>query len=360
MDLTAFLEARMGEGPSGENLEYDHEFMQLQIAAQPGEEKQAGADIIAASEPDYRDVATRATAVLERAHDLRAAVMLAAAVLNTEGLSGFVEVLAYIRGCLERYWDTCHPQLDADDDNDPTMRINALQGLSDRAGVMAASAPVMVALRRTPLTNSRNFGRFGLRDILIASGELTAADGQAGVDRATVAAAFADSGDLANGQTLDRIKQAQDHVKAIEAVFSRQTPGYGPDLDELRRMLSVMARHVGEHVSQAVETGADNDAASDQGGTSGPSARVATTLRRAGGAVAAIQGSIETAEDARAALQQVIVFFQTYEPSSPVPLILERAKRLVGADFITIMKDMAPSGLDSVNMIGGIDGDQDD
>jgi type VI secretion system protein ImpA len=43
-----------------------------------------------------------------------------------------------------------------------------------------------------------------------------------------------------------------------------------------------------------------------------------------------------------------------------VPIILERAKRLVGADFLTIMKDLAPDGLVSVMNIGGIKPSDDD
>ena len=355
MDLTALLEARDSGTPSGENLEYDFDFLQLQIAAQPGQEKQAGSEFIAASEPDHKDVEIRAMAILERSHDLRAAVMLAAAVLHTRGLAGFVEVLAYIRGCLEQHWETCHPQLDPDDDNDPTMRINALQGLSDRAGVMAASSQVAMALRRAPLTDSRTFGRFGLRDLLVASGEMTVADGQAGVDQATVMAAFADTGDAANARTLDAIKAAQSHVTAVEAVFSSRTPGYGPDLDDLRRMLQQMARLVGNHVGAALEeTEADPVAGPENTVT------VASAPRRAVQGGAAMPGSIDTAEDARAALDKVMAYFKQHEPSSPVPLILERAKRLVGADFMTIMKDMAPGGLDSVKMIGGIGDDLDD
>jgi type VI secretion system protein ImpA len=351
MDLTALLEARHGEGPSGDNLEYDADFLQLQIAAQPGEERQAGSEIIAAAEPDHRDVEARALAILDRSHDLRAAVMLAAAVLNTKGLAAFAEVLAYVRGCLETHWDTCHPQLDADDDNDPTMRINALQGLSDRAGVVAGSTPVAVALRRVPLTNSRGFGRFGLRDLLIASGELTVADG-AGIDQATVTAAFADTGDEANAATLAAIRAAQGHAKAIEAVFADRTPGYGPDLDDLRRALSQMARLVGDHVGSAPDAADTDDTEADDDAPTAPARRAS---RGAG-----MPGQIETAEDARAAIDSVIGYFERHEPSSPVPLILERAKRLVGADFMTIMRDMAPGGLDSVMMISGASGDRDD
>lgn len=351
MDVNALLEARSGERPSGDNLEYDFDFMQLQILAQPGEERQAGSEILAAQEPDHREVETAALAVLERSHDLRAAVILAAATLNTKGLAGFVEVLAYIRGCLEQYWDTCHPQLDADDDNDPTMRINALQGLADREAVMAASCPVAVALRKAPLTSSRNFGRLGLRDLLIASGELAAVNGQGSVDQTTVSAAFADTGDAANGQMLAAIKEAQGHVKAIEAVFASQTPGYGPDLDGLRRMLQQMGRFVADHAGAPAAQDGDAIDVDDMAVEDAPVAR------RGGGG--AMPGLIETAHDARAALDKIIAYFNRHEPSSPVPIILERAKRLVGADFMTIMKDMAPAGLESVKMISGID-DQDD
>lgn len=346
MDLEALLAARDGDEPSGENLEYDFDFMQLQIAAEPGQERQAGAEILAAEDPDFKDVEARALAILERSHDLRAAVILATAVLHTRGMTGFAQAVAYVKGCLEQHWDSCHPQLDADDDNDPTMRINAVVGL-------AGDATVLSGLRRTALTSSRNFGRLNLRDLQMASGELPPPEDQdPPYDRATVAAAFTDTGEEAVVATLAAIKAAQADVKAIEAVLGERTPGYGPDLDELKKMLAQMARYVGEHVSGVEpEPEAEEDAPAGGGG-------VAAAPRRGGSG--GMPGSVETAQDARAALDKVMEYFRRYEPSSPVPIILERAKRLVGADFMTIMKDMAPAGLDSVMMIGGISEDDDD
>ena len=334
------LSAREGDEPSGENLEYDFDFMQLQIAAQPGEERQAGKEILAAEDPDFKEVEQQALAILERSHDLRAAVLLASAVLHTKGLKGFAEATAYIRGCLEQFWDTCHPQLDADDDNDPTMRINAVKGLG-------GADTVLTSLRRAALTGSRTFGKLNLRDIQIGLGELPPPEGQdAQYDRTSIAAAFADTGEDALAETLAAIRAAQADVKAIEAVFSDQTPGYGPDLDDLRKMLQQLARHVGDNVATPVEAGEDDDADEDA-----PVSTYAAAPARSGGG---LPGSVATAQDARVALDRVIDYFKRYEPSSPVPIILERAKRLVGADFMTIMKDMAPGGLDSVMMIGGI------
>jgi type VI secretion system protein ImpA len=58
-------------------------------------------------------------------------------------------------------------------------------------------------------------------------------------------------------------------------------------------------------------------------------------------------------------LDRLISYYAKAEPSSPVPMLLERAKRLVGADFITIVKDMASGGYPNVKTIGGLS-DEDD
>ena len=339
MDLDVLLTARDRGQPSGENLEYDHDFAQLQIAARPGEEKQAGSEFLAAEAPDFKDVEARALAILERSHDLRAAVILAAASLHTRGLPGLADSVAYVRGVLEQFWDTCHPQLDTDDDNDPTMRINAVQGL-------AGADTVLAALRKAALTEGRNFGRVNLRDIQIATGEIQLRPGdKKKFDQAALAAAFVDNGEEATAATLRAIRSAIADVTAIEGIFGDRTPGFGPDLDELRRMLNHMARYVSAHVRGPPAPVAEDDAdAPPDGGRPG----------RAGGAM---PEAIETAQDARRALDSVIAYFQRYEPSSPVPIILERAKRLVGADFMTILKDLAPAGVDSVMQIGGLSDD---
>lgn len=46
-------------------------------------------------------------------------------------------------------------------------------------------------------------------------------------------------------------------------------------------------------------------------------------------------------------------YYAKHEPSSPLPILLKRAKRLVGADFMEIIKDLAPDGAANVRLIGG-------
>ncbi len=352
MDPEILLQSKGDAAPSGENLEYDPVFTEMELAAQPGEESVMGDERIEASDPDYREVRTKAVEVLEQSHELRAAVFLADALLNIEGPEGFAKVMAYVRGCLEQFWDTCHPELD-EDDGDPTMRINAVQDLCGQPDGMAGPSPVYRSLRRVPLTNSRGFGRFSLRDIEVAEG-LTAApsDMENPPDAATVGAAFQDSDADELAGWLAAWEQAEADVRAISAVFDDKTPGQGPELDPLIKLLRTLSAKMrdlgGMSGASADDAGADVEASAPAGG----GAAVA-----AAPVAAAVPGAINTPADVSNALDRIISYYERVEPSSPLPIMLHRAKRLVGADFMTIMKDMAPEGVDNVNLIGGIEDD---
>ncbi len=338
MDIEALLAPRDSEPPSGANLEYDDVFVAMEIAARPGQERQAGADILEAEEPDHRDVQRKALAVLEHSHDLRAGVTLAGAALFTDGLPGFALAAGYVHGCLDQYWDSCHPQLDADDDDDPTMRINAVQAL-------AAPDPVLRGLRRLPLTDSRAFGRISLRDVLIAQGQIAPpADEAPAFDANAVAAAFRDTDPDTLAATLECARAAQADLDAIEAIFAERTPGQGPRLSEAAKLL----RQIVQQVAAATGADAPDDAppaATDEAGAAAPP-------------VSGAPGQIASQADVLRTLDAVIAYYRRSEPSSPVPLLLERAKRLVGADFLDIVQDMAPNGVDNVRLIGGLGYDE--
>lgn len=352
MDLHALLAPREASPPSGDNLEYDPVFTEMELAAQPVEERQIGDEVTAAEDPDYREMKRTALDVMARSHDLRAGVVLADAALRLDDLESFAEVTAYLRGCVEQYWDSCHPQLDEDDDDDPTMRINALQGLCGQPGGLAGPSPVYTSLRRTALTQSRGFGRFSLREIEIAEGINPAPpDMENPPDTGTIGAAFQDSDDGFLSAMLAAAQQAGDDIKAISAAFDDNTPGQGPEFVELVKLLSNMERRLvtyGGAGAAAPETRSDDE---DE---------AAAPPVAAGFGMPQIPGSINSTADVAAALDRIIAYYHKNEPSSPIPILLERAKRLVNADFLTIIKDMAPHGLDTVQTIGGLEDEDDD
>ena len=128
------------DAPAGENLENDGAFGALEGATRGKPEQQHGDLIIPAEDPDWKEVDAQAVALLAVTRDLRILQYLAVARLHLRGLTGFAEVLRVVRTQLEANWAYVHPQLDPEDDNDPTLRANALAGLVGcRAGAAAAA-----------------------------------------------------------------------------------------------------------------------------------------------------------------------------------------------------------------------------
>lgn len=133
LDIEDLLAPLSEEAPSGENLEdfsYEPEFVALASASLGSPERELGEETVAAVEPVWRDVEPAALALFKRGKSLAVAVILTRALMAKHGLKGYVEGLDLIHQMLSRYWDTLHPILDEEDDNDPTERLNTLVQLS--------------------------------------------------------------------------------------------------------------------------------------------------------------------------------------------------------------------------------------
>src|SRR5262245_50699207 len=124
------------DAPSGADLSYDGAFMELERVAQGGpQDRIVGPDVVSDG-PDWRAVQQQASGLFARTKDLRVAVLLAKALLRTSGFTGFYDGTLILRELLTRYWDSVHPQLLAEDDWSPIMRVNALRDLCDRVSVL--------------------------------------------------------------------------------------------------------------------------------------------------------------------------------------------------------------------------------
>jgi type VI secretion system protein ImpA len=66
-----------------------------------------------------------------------------------------------------------------------------------------------------------------------------------------------------------------------------------------------------------------------------------------------VQGGIHSKEDVSRALDQIAEYFERHEPSSPVPLLVRRARRLVGMSFVDIIRDLSPDAISQVNVVSG-------
>src|SRR5262245_382265 len=119
IDLEQLLAPVSEESPTGENLEYDPGFSELERAAAGKEERYSGGELMPAEEPEWKAVRDGALELFTRTKDLRVAVQLARAETALSGNEGLAASLAVLRGMLERFWDAVHPKLEAEDDYDP-------------------------------------------------------------------------------------------------------------------------------------------------------------------------------------------------------------------------------------------------
>ena len=328
LDIESLLAPLPGDSPCGGNLEYDPGFQALQEAAAGKPERQYGATVIAAEPPDWAAVREQALVLATRTRDLRLAVWLIRSAAHTDGLVGAVKGLQLLRGLLERYWDHVHPVLDPGDGNDPTARLNALAALHHEVG--------LADLRSAGLTSAR--GAVTVRDIELAFGRAEALPAEpvpteAGLTPA-VAAAQAQSRELTASMT-----SGLDHVQAIATLLvARLGAAQAPDLSPLVKLLRCVAqaarRVQGETPVEA------NESASITG----------SGVRSA---AAGHAGSVQSREDAIRMLQQVCEWIERNEPSSPAPLLIQRAQRLMTKNFMEIIRDLVPQGLGQIETLAG-------
>ena len=350
IDVEALLSEISSEAPCGENLEYDLAFGEMERASQGKAEQQFGDTVIAAVEPDWRELKRLALELSKRTKDLRVLVKLAHAVLNTDGLAVFCDCLAVLRGCIDRYWDSVHPQLDPDDDNDPTLRVNTLASLGD-------ADTTLRMLRKVPLVSSLRVGRFSLVDIEAARGEVEPPEDSEPPSLSMIEAAFTDC-ELEPLQSLAAtVRRGIEDVRELETALTAQVgvanaASFAPLVDELRKIERILSdqlsrRGVGEDgVGHRAEEGdvAEVGGAGSNGSTAGPAAR-------------RLAGEVTSREDVILALDKICAYYERYEPSSPLPLLLHRAKRLATKSFLEIIRDLTPDGFGQAKAIGGISED---
>ncbi|MGB3380183.1 MAG: type VI secretion system protein TssA [Rhodanobacter sp.] len=340
-NLEPLLAPVSDESPAGPDLEYDPEFLALERAAAPKAERAVGDAVKAAEEPDWEKVVELSEAILQRSKDLRPAVHLTTAWMRSSGMPGWSAGLGLIRGLLEQFWDTVHPQLDAEDDNDPTMRVNAVVPLNDLQGVLGY-------FRTTPFVQSPRMGRFSLRDLRIANGTLKVTTPGDGPEPSIteMEACCMDCAEEELVQTTAAISESLEHAKAIDALFNDHVGTMGPDFKNLLSDIYELKKFLDPQLARRLPAEVQGEGAGEGGAEGG-----APNAARASGPIAGPQ-------DVMRRLDEICDYYMRCEPSSPVPLLLRRAQRLVGMDFMDLLRDLAPGGISELRVVSGTPEDE--
>lgn len=344
LDVAKLLEPLSAEAPCGEDLRYDRRLMEVLRLGEGKPEQVMGDQTIPAEEPDWREVRDGCLELLGRSKDLRVALWLSLASLRLDGLPGFRDGLEVLKGFLEQYWAAVHPQLDPDDNNDPTERANILSSLNTPYKSFGDVMKFHERLMEAPLAESRALGRFGLKDIMIASGTMTAdANAATSPTMSVIDGAFEET-------DLDRLEaiaaaaaKIAELAKALDDLFtSLAGAGNAPEMEKFitltRDIHTQVQRRLDKRKGVATEgdsVGADASAADGGGGGGGGG----------GGAAFKMDGDLGNREQVKLIFQKVYAYYERVEPSSPVPLIMKCCEKMVGRKFVDIWKLLTPEAV---------------
>ncbi len=333
------------DSPCGENLEYDAQFMELVnlFEAKPkagaAVEEGDGGD----SGPDWRGIEQLANQLSSRTRDLRIQVYAALASIHTSGLPAFRDNLKVIKVYLADFWDDVHPQLDPDDDNDPMLRANTLEILNEYS-------LISIGLDHVKLVELRGLGIFTPRSVALAEGKEEAAEGEEVPDANLIRQAFASTEPEQMAELQTAVSEIRTLLDEINGVWIEQSgDSAGLMLGNASKAMSRIETIVGEY-GPAAGGGEAAEGAVDMGeGGEAPAPGAAAPVQT-------ISGTVNSRADVVKALDRVLDYYSAHEPSSPIPLLLRRAQRLVEKSFMEILEDMIPEGVKTAKLVGGDDG----
>ena len=336
------------DSPCGADISYDPKYLALDtlVAGKPETQFAPG------EEPDWKVVQDVCLELLSRSKNLRVAVTLCNALLKLEGPAGLRAGLTLLKGLLERYWADLYPRLDPEENNDPLERVNILSSLSAPLNTFGDPMQFLQQLRRMPLANSPQMGRFSFADVAGEKKPLPGGNEKSPPPTAQIEAAFRDTNPDELAATAQAISDSAVLARGIDS-FVMETVGAKRALDmgalvsalvEIERSLAPYLANTSRHEQPAEGEPVQVDSEQPIDTSSAPTfigsepepshAKPAERLSD--------DGVIRSRNDVVRALERICQYYARAEPSSPLPLLLRRAQRLVEMDFLQIIDELTP------------------
>lgn len=367
MNGEPYLRALEGASPSGVELRHESGFLALERLLEPATRRNridSNGELSLTAAVDWGKVLSDAEELAKVGRDIRLLAIVVRAWANTEGFRGLAAGFDLIADSLVAHWDSIHPELR--DRSDKAMaakgRENAIKDLMNRDDGVLGDLEMNVVL------NPMGIGP--IRGSELAQASLseyehmqTASGGMSSSEKAAYAAEHAklstrvkaaisatkeDSPDEL-AALRDAIETADQSRTALEAAYAKAAGlenGGGLYLSDLGTFLGKCLKAIEGALENRTETAPSAGEAPMAPSGQGVAAPVAS-----GG----VPGRIESRRDVEKCLDSIIDFYERTEPSSPIPHLAQRMRRMVSMDFMELMAEIAPSGLKEFKSAAGVD-----
>lgn len=345
LELEKMLQPVTAESPSGENPEYDTDYISLDELATGVPESQMGESVVEGKEPDWRQLQKKCLELWGRCRDLRVASYLSVAGLALHGLKGLADGLELIRYLFSEQWELFWPQLDPDDDNDPLERMNIITMISPPPGAYNDPLHFISLFRSTRL--SPVGASYTLRDLMIADGELENTDES--VDEALLNAEMMAVPLSVMAEQAALVERVTNLLQDLAKIFEEKTGSYSISFAALAAELKRLKRFYGKFTQgSGTEASEEGAAESTEGAVASPPAKVISS------AVDLSSIKAKNRSEALMLLRKGCEYFQAAEPTSPVPYLINRALRMAEMNFMDLLAEIDPNSIDRGRDILGV------
>lgn len=364
-DLEAFLAPVDGPNPSGVELRNDARFHAIERLLEPASRRSRMEDVRAGATGavalDWDGLLVDATVLAASGRDLRLLVIVARAVANEAGFAGLAAGLTLLTETVERNWDDLHPALreDGTPREAATRRINALYQIeNDDSGILGD-------LQFNTVLSPRGIGPVSGADLAacMLSRNTILAEAPSGLGDKERAALVAE-----HEARVNRVRAA---CRATAAERPEELATLATDLDAARGALAaletalngrVASNGVGvgfkalgmflDRVAATVAAAQDESEAAGECDMTSPDPAPVPAAKPT--VATAMPGQINSRRDVERYLDQIIAFYERTEPSSPIPHLAKRMRKMVPMNFVELMEEIAPSGMKEFRNVAGV------
>ena len=361
-----FVEQLEQNEAAGEDLSYLPEFVALETRLEKASRKsRLGTDEnLGDSSPiNWSGVFQDCLELSAKGNDLRVLTIAVRAQANLAHFEGLAKGLDFLRHALANRWSALHPEIKERDTPEASARkrMSALYDLGDdNAGALAELAMSFILdIEGVIQIRGRELSRGGLSETEFMKPFNGLPDNEQELrrqqhsqmqkDAATVCRAMQQHDPAQYQAKIDACGAALSALDSVETTFNTAAgiePNSGERLEfeDLRRfLLGCQAAMVPSAAAPAAqsETQADGAASPDK----------PVVIAGGGG----LPSQISTREEVDACLDLIIKFYEANEPASPIPLLIQRVKRMVPMDFMELISEIAPGAVNDVKKSAGID-----
>ena len=373
MELEPFLVPVADGSVSGSELRNDPRFHAVERLMEPAARSSRLENVRAggtgSANVDWAAILSEAEELAQTGRDIRLLVVVVRALANSEGFDGLAQGLGLLTMTVETHWDSLHPTLRESPSFSEAARrrTNAILDLQNRDNGLLCDLEFTVVLTPRGL-GAVTFGDLcaGALTRMQAQAELPQGLGEkelaellsrhdARVNRVTAACramAIERPDDLTT--LVQVIEAARSALSALEAALTARVGenGVGFRLQELDKVLTRALVPLAAARGQTAPASPTPEVTAMAEPSLAPMTNGAQPSSAGSGG---IPGSVNSRRDVERCLDMIIDFYERTEPSSPIPHLARRMRKMVPMNFLQLMEEIAPSGMKEFKNVAGVD-----